>query len=90
MLLVAALKSGKRKFRSGFDVLYERVEGVLVWDLSIRKQVDSHWTTVEVVVVALITPNDGVVFPSAFTDAGAKYPAVVARRALLKLGEGKK
>ena len=80
-LLVAAYKSGSRKFRKGWDSLYERADGVLVWDLAIRKQVDNHWQTTDTVTVALFTPNNGVVLP---TNA-RQYDAVVARRALLTL-----
>ena len=77
--LVAAYKSGARKFRAGWDYLTERADGVLAWDLAIRKQVDKHWQTSETVTVALFTSNDGIVFPANTRE----YSAVTARRALI-------
>ena len=80
-LLVAAYKSGARTFRKGWDSLKERDDGVLVWELAIRKQVDKHWQTVDTAIVALFT-RDGVEFPA----GKRQYSAVMSRRALLEQG----
>ena len=76
--LVAAYKSGARKFRKYDDSLYEREDGVLVWKFKVWRQEDKHWHVIDTVTIALFTPN-GIEFP----PEGRQYRAVVSRRSLL-------